>query len=56
MLIASSNFDVPLVFAALLLVGVMGVGMYAIFAVLETRFTSWSVRGGGLGIEYAGGG
>jgi len=56
MLIASSNFNVPLVFAALLLVGIMGVGMYAIFAVLETRFTSWSVRGGGLGIEYAAGG
>ena len=56
MLIASSNFNVPLVFAGLLVVGVMGVGMYAIFAALETRFTSWSVRGGGLGVEYAGGG
>jgi NitT/TauT family transport system permease protein len=54
MLIASSNFNVPLVFAALLVVGVMGVGMYAIFAVLETRFTAWSVRGAGL--EYATGG
>jgi NitT/TauT family transport system permease protein len=54
MLIASSNFNVPLVFAALLVVGVMGVSMYAIFAVLETRFTSWSVRGRGL--EYATGG
>jgi NitT/TauT family transport system permease protein len=54
MLIASSNFNVPLVFAALLVVGVMGVGMYAIFAFLETRFTSWSVRGGGL--QYATGG
>ncbi len=50
MLIASSNFNVPLVFAALLVVGVMGVGMYAIFAALETRFTAWSVRGSGL--EY----
>jgi NitT/TauT family transport system permease protein len=48
MLIASSNFNVPLVFAALIVVGVMGVGMYAIFALLETRFTGWSVRGGGL--------
>jgi len=54
MLIASSNFNVPLVFAALLIVGVMGVSMYAIFAFLETRFTSWSVRG--QGIEYATGG
>jgi len=54
MLIASSNFNVPLVFAALLVVGAMGVSMYAIFAVLETRFTSWSMRGRGL--EYATGG
>ncbi|HET7911035.1 MAG TPA: ABC transporter permease [Pseudolabrys sp.] len=51
MLIASSNFNVPLVFAALLVVGVMGVSMYAIFAALESRFTAWSVRGAGL--EYA---
>ena len=57
MLIASSNFNVPLVFAALLVVGIMGVGMYAICAVLETRFTSWSTRGGGGGgIEFASGG
>lgn len=48
MLIASSNFNVPLVFAALIVVGVMGIGMYAIFVLLETRFTSWSVRGNGL--------
>lgn len=48
MLIASSNFNVPLVFAALIVVGVMGIGMYAIFAALEARFTAWSVRGGGL--------
>ena len=33
----------------------MGVGMYAIFAVLETRFTGWSVRGAG-GIEGMAGG
>lgn len=55
MLIASSNFNVPLVFAALIVVGVMGVGMYAIFALFERRFTGWSVRGRG-GIEYASGG
>ena len=53
MLIASSNFNVPLVFAALIVVGVMGVGMYAIFAFVESRFTSWSTRGG---LEYAIGG
>jgi NitT/TauT family transport system permease protein len=54
MLIASSNFNVPLVFAALLVVGVMGVGMYALFAILETRFAAWSIRGRGL--EYPTGG
>jgi NitT/TauT family transport system permease protein len=53
MLIASSNFNVPLVFAALIVVGVMGIGMYAIFAVLEAHFTSWSIRGG---LEHAIGG
>ena len=55
MLVASSSFNVPLVFAALIVVGMMGIGMYAIFALLERRFTSWSVRGLG-GIEQAAGG
>jgi NitT/TauT family transport system permease protein len=54
MLIAGSNFNVPLVFAALLVVGGMGMGMYAIFAALEHRFAGWSVRGSG--IEFAAGG
>jgi NitT/TauT family transport system permease protein len=55
MLIAGSNFDVPLVFAALLVVAVMGIGMYAIFALFERRFTAWSTRGP-VRIEYASGG
>jgi NitT/TauT family transport system permease protein len=55
MLIAGSNFNVPLVFAALLVVGTMGIGMYAIFAFFERRLTDWSRRGAG-GIEYANGG
>jgi len=55
MLVASSSFNVPLVFAALIVVGIMGVGMYAIFALFETRFASWSARGAG-GIERMGGG
>ncbi len=46
MLVASSNFNVPLVFAALVVVGVMGVGMYAIFDFFDRRMTNWSVRGG----------
>lgn len=55
MLVASSNFNIPLVFAVLIAVAVMGVAMYSVFAFLETRLTSWSVRGAG-GIEQAGGG
>jgi NitT/TauT family transport system permease protein len=53
MLVASSNFNVPLVFAALIVVGVMGVGMYAIFDFFERRMTSWSIRGGSA--HYGGG-
>jgi NitT/TauT family transport system permease protein len=45
MMIASSNFDVPLTFAGLLVLAVMGVAFYAIFAVLEARFTGWAHRG-----------
>ena len=47
MLSASSSFKVPLVFAGLIVVAVMGVGMYAIFAVIERRMTGWAYRGGG---------
>lgn len=54
MLIASSNFNVPLVFAALIVVGVMGIGMYAIFDFFERRMTSWSTRG--ITTPHAGGG
>jgi hypothetical protein len=49
MLLASSNFNVPLVFAALVVVGVIGVGMYAIFDIFERPMTAWSVRGGDSG-------
>ncbi len=35
MLIASSNFDVPLVFAGLLILAAMGVGLYVIFSLIE---------------------
>lgn len=45
MMIASSNFDVPLTFAGLLVLAAMGVVFYAVFAVLEARFTGWAHRG-----------
>lgn len=42
MIAASSRFDVPLVFAGLLAIALMGVGLYAVAAILEARLTSWA--------------
>ncbi len=44
MMIASSSFDVPLVFAGLFLLAAMGVALYAIFSVIELRVTGWTRR------------
>jgi NitT/TauT family transport system permease protein len=44
MMIASSSFDVPLVFAGLMILGALGVGLYVIFAVIEGRTTGWVRR------------
>jgi NitT/TauT family transport system permease protein len=44
MMIASSNFDVPLVFAGLLILAMLGVSLYAIFSLLEARITGWARR------------
>jgi NitT/TauT family transport system permease protein len=44
MMSASSRFNVPLVFAGLIVIAAMGIGMYAIFAALESRTTSWAFR------------
>lgn len=44
MMIASSTFNVPLVFAGLLILATMGVSLYAIFAVIERRVTGWAMR------------
>jgi len=51
MLIASSSFDVPLVFAGLLILAAMGVLLYAIFAIVERRVAGWAMRK----TEYAAG-
>ncbi len=45
MMAASSRFDVPLVFAGLLVVAAMGIIMYEIFAFIERRITFWATRG-----------
>lgn len=44
MVIASSRFDVPLVFAGLIVVALMGIVLYAAFALLERRVVSWAYR------------
>ncbi len=55
MLNASSRFDVPLVFAGLFVVAVMGVAIYAGFAAIETRTTGWATRGQTARFEAGGG-
>jgi NitT/TauT family transport system permease protein len=44
MMIASSNFDVPLVFAGLLILATLGVSLYVGFSFLEMRVTGWARR------------
>ncbi len=44
MMSASSSMNMPLVFAGLIVIGVMGVVMYEFFAVLEKRLTGWAHR------------
>jgi NitT/TauT family transport system permease protein len=48
MMAATANFDTPLVFAGLFVIAVMGIVMYAIFAVIEQRMTFWAKRGDGM--------
>jgi NitT/TauT family transport system permease protein len=48
MLSASSRFEVPLVFAGLVVVGAMGIGMYVICVAFEQRMTKWAFRGNEL--------
>ncbi len=47
---ASANFRMPLVFAGLVMVAVMGILMYAIFAAIERRMTGWATRSTDFGI------
>jgi NitT/TauT family transport system permease protein len=55
MLVASSRFEVPLAFAALLVTGAMGVAMYVICGAFERRMTGWAVRGvDGVGLTPQG--
>ena len=45
MIAASARFEVPLVFAGLVVVAAMGVALFAVFAVIEKRLTGWAYRG-----------
>ena len=45
MMTASSNFQVSLVFAGLVILALMGVALYAVFALMEARVTGWARRG-----------
>lgn len=44
MMAASSSMDMALVFAGLIVIGVMGVVMYELFAFVERRLTGWAHR------------
>jgi NitT/TauT family transport system permease protein len=49
MMSASSKFNMPLVFAGLLVIAAMGVAMYGIFSLIEQRSTRWATRGAPTG-------
>lgn len=48
MIAASARFDVPLVFAGLVVIAAMGVALYEFFAFLEKRVTFWAARSNGM--------
>jgi NitT/TauT family transport system permease protein len=43
-MIASSSFDVPLVFAGLFIMAALGVGLYVVFSLIESCGTGSAVR------------
>lgn len=44
MMIASGNFDVPLVFSGLFILAAMGIMLYALCSLVEGRMTGWAQR------------
>ncbi len=50
MMTASSNFQVSLVFAGLIILAVLGVILYALFSLLERRVTGWATRGNDIAV------
>jgi NitT/TauT family transport system permease protein len=45
MIVASSRFEVPLVFAGVVVTAIMSVAMYTVATPVETRTISWATRG-----------
>lgn len=50
MMTASSNFQVSLVFAGLIILALLGVALYSLFSLLERRVTGWATRGNDIAI------
>ncbi len=44
MMMASANFDVPLAFAGLFALAILGILLYAVFALVERRICGWASR------------
>lgn len=44
MMMATSSFDVPLAFAGLFALAILGIALYAVFAVIEQRVCGWANR------------
>ncbi len=51
---AGARFEVPLVFAGLVVIAAMGVAMYAVCARIERRLTSWTIRDTALAASTGG--
>ncbi len=44
MMMATSSFDVPLAFAGLFSLALLGIALYSVFAVIEQRVCGWANR------------
>ena len=51
MMTASSNFQVSLVFAGLIILALLGVALYSLFSLLERRVTGWATRGNDIAMS-----
>jgi len=44
MMTATANFNVPLLFAGLFVLAIMGVALHVVFSLIEVRLTGWANR------------